>query len=283
MAWGSYYCRDVLTYHHVDVFADRPYTGNSLAVFLDPPPLDARQMLAITQELRHFETVFVWDAQRVRVFDLFEELPFAGHPILGAAAVLHELREPHGEAEWTFELKVGNVRVTTSGNTAVMDQGRARIVRDVVPAEGIAHALNLSPGDLDATLPPQVLSTGLPYLIVPVAGGALARARISRPDFDVFLQDRGAQFAYLLDVDHLEGRHWNNDGVLEDVATASAAGCVGAYLLRNGRVAAGRQISLAQGRFVGRPSRILVTPHQDHVTVGGTVAMVGSGTLRELP
>jgi PhzF family phenazine biosynthesis protein len=280
MAQGSPYCRDVLTYHHVDVFADRPYTGNSLAVFVDPPPLDARQMLAITQEMRHFETVFVWDARRIRVFDLFEELPFAGHPVLGAAAVLYEL---YGKAEWAFELRAGTVRVTTSGRTAVMDQGRARFVRDAVPAEGIADALGLAPDDLDGTLPIQVISTGLPYLIVPVAGGALARARISRPDFDLFLRQRGAQFAYLLDAERLEGRHWNNDGVMEDVATASAAGCVGAFLLRNGRVAAGQEISLAQGRFVGRPSRILVTPHEAHVFVGGTVAMVGAGTLRELP
>ncbi|MFD1537270.1 PhzF family phenazine biosynthesis protein [Nonomuraea guangzhouensis] len=270
----------MLTYHHVDVFADRPYTGNSLAVFVDPPPLDARQMLAITQELRHFETVFVWGGRRIRIFDLFEELPFAGHPVLGAAAVLHELS---GQAEWAFELAAGTVRVTTSGRTAVMDQQGARFVRDAVPAEGVAAALGLAPGDLDGRLPLQVVSTGLPYLIVPVAGDALARARISRPDFDLFLQQRAAQFAYLLDADRLEGRHWNNDGVIEDVATASAAGCIGAYLLRNGRVAAGQEFALAQGRFVGRPSRILVTPHEDRVTVGGTVAMVGTGTLRELP
>lgn len=280
MSRMGHYRRDVLTYHHVDVFADRPYTGNSLAVFLDPPPLDPRQMLAVTQELRHFETAFVWDARRIRIFDLFEELPFAGHPVLGAAAVLHEL---HGKAEWTFELQTGTVHVTTSGRTAVMDQGRATFVRDAVPDEGIAQALGLSPGDLDARLPPQVVSTGLPYLIVPVMGDALARARITRPDFDVFLRERDARFAYLLDADRLEGRHWNNDGVVEDVATASAAGCVGAYLLRNGRVRAGQEISLAQGRFAGRPSRILVTSHEDHVTVGGTVAMVGTGTLRELP
>ena len=78
-------------YYHVDVFTDVAYTGNSLAVFVDPPPLDSGQMLRITQELRHFETIFVTTlaepgAVRARVFDLFSELDFAGHPVLGAAA-----------------------------------------------------------------------------------------------------------------------------------------------------------------------------------------------------
>ena len=73
---------------------------------------------------------------------------------------------------------------------------------------------------------------GLRYLIVPVRAGALARARIASPRFGDVLRGLGAQFAYVLDAAAVEGRHWNNDGVLEDVATGSAAGCVAGYLLR---------------------------------------------------
>ena len=92
-------------YYHVDVFTDVAYTGNSLAVFVDPPPLDGGQMLRITQELRHFETIFVTTlaepgAVRARVFDLFSELDFAGHPVLGAAGVLHELRASGTNRAW---------------------------------------------------------------------------------------------------------------------------------------------------------------------------------------
>ncbi|MEU7901232.1 PhzF family phenazine biosynthesis protein [Nonomuraea sp. NPDC049152] len=290
-------------YHHVDVFADRPYTGNSLAVFVDPPQLDAERMLRVTQELRHFETIFVrrQDAPgvvRARVFDLLEELDFAGHPVLGAAAVLHERAgaKPGEERAWTFELKAGTVRVTTYGErpgqvSALLDQGRPVFVPEKAPLEraAVAEAFGLAEDDLDAGLPLEIVSTGLRYLIVAVRDGdALARARIRHPDLGGVLERLGAQFAYVLDAGAVEGRHWNNDGVLEDVATGSAAGCVAAYLLRHGRARDGQELSLAQGRFTGRPSRIAITAHGTaddvrRVTVGGGVASVGTGSLRVLP
>jgi predicted PhzF superfamily epimerase YddE/YHI9 len=141
---------------------------------------------------------------------------------------------------------------------------------------------------LDADLAPEIVSTGLRYLIVPVRPGALGRARIARPDFAEFLGRLGAEFAYLLDAVALEGRHWNNDGVVEDVATGSAAGCVAAYLLRHNRIGDSVPAFLAQGRFTGRPSRISITGYGTpddvtRVTVGGPVTMVGTGTLRVLP
>ena len=85
-----------LEFMHVDVFSRTPFNGNSLAVFPNSSALSTDQMLRITQELRHFETIFLEpteqpDRVRARVFDLVEELPFAGHPIIGAAAVLHAL------------------------------------------------------------------------------------------------------------------------------------------------------------------------------------------------
>jgi trans-2,3-dihydro-3-hydroxyanthranilate isomerase len=290
-------------YHHVDVFADHPYTGNSLAVFVDPPPLDAERMLRVTQELRHFETIFVRTVDalgvvRARVFDLMEELDFAGHPVLGAAAVLHERAgaEPGEERSWTFELKAGTVRVTTHAErpgqvSALLDQGRPAFVAEKAPLERatVAEALGLGEHDLDAGLPLEIVSTGLRYLIIAVRDtDVLARARIRHPDFGAFLERLGAQFAYVLDAGGIEGRHWNNDGVLEDVATGSAAGCVAAYLLRHGRARDGQELSLAQGRFTGRPSRIAITAHGTaddihRVTVGGDVAAVGTGSLRVLP
>ncbi|NUR84432.1 MAG: PhzF family phenazine biosynthesis protein [Nonomuraea sp.] len=272
-------------YHHVDVFADRPFTGNSLAVFVDPPPLEDAQLSAITRELRHFETIFVSDTLEARVFDLVEELDFAGHPVLGAAAVLHE-RAGAATGEWDFSLRAGTVRVTTrsaGGRVfALMDQGHPEIIRSGVPAAGVAAALGLSPDDLQGEL--EVISTGLRYLIVPVRDGdALARARIVHPDFAALLAEYGAQYAYLLDPATPEGRHWNNDGVVEDVATGSAAGCVAAYLLRHGFSAEGQEVRLAQGRFTGRPSQIVIAAADGRVTVGGSVSFVGTGTLRELP
>ncbi|MFI6602857.1 PhzF family phenazine biosynthesis protein [Nonomuraea sp. NPDC050536] len=278
-------------YHHVDVFADRPYTGNSLAVFVDPPPLDDDRLAAITRELRHFETIYVTsgDPVRARVFDLFEELDFAGHPVLGAAAVLHELAHESGERAWTFALRAGTVRVTTRSSSegrvsALMDQGTPEVIASKADPGEIAAALGLR--HLDDSLPLEIISTGLRYLIVPVRD--LSRARIVHPDFAGLLASCGAQYAYLLDASAPEGRHWNNDGVVEDVATGSAAGCVAAYLLRHGLAADGQEVALAQGRFTGRPSRIAITAYGtpervERVTVGGNVSFVGTATLRELP
>ncbi len=286
-------------YHHVDVFAENAYTGNSLAVFLDPPPLRADQMLAITQELRHFETIFLTTltepgAVRARVFDLSSELDFAGHPVLGAAGVLHEVRGKGELGQWTFALPAGTVQVTTrhvGGRlSGVLDQGCPEFIAPAAPlaAEPVAASLGLTTADLDPELPPQIVSTGLRYLIVPVRAGALARARIARPDFGGFLDGIGAQFAYVLDVAAMEGRHWANDGLLEDVATGSAAGCVAGYLRRHQRIPDGAATGLAQGRFTGRPSRITITAYGApdavrRVTVGGAVTVVGEGTLRVLP
>ena len=109
-----------------------------------------------------------------------------------------------------------------------------------------------------------------------------------RADFEALLGTVNAQFAYLLDVRELEGRHWNNDGVMEDVATGSGAGTVGAYLTKHGRITAGDEFILRQGRFLGRPSEIRVrsegTPGEiTGMQVGGDVALVGRGVLDVVP
>ena len=289
-----------LRYDHVDVFSPRPYSGNSLAVFADAAELKATQMALITRELRHFESVFLEataDAftYQARVFDLAGELDFAGHPLLGAACALHARAKGAEACRWALRLRARSVTVETfarsaSRFSAVMNQGAAQFLGS--PREDqrrdIAAWFALDASDLDPTLPPEVVSTGLRYLIVPVRGRALERARIARPDLEARLAALGAQFAYLFDATDLEGRHWNNDGVLEDVATGSGAGCVAAYLRRRNRIGSGESVTLRQGRFVGRPSEIILRAHGDgtdisRVEVGGEVALVGCGWLNSVP
>jgi len=314
-----------ISFSHVDVFAARPYTGNSLAVFIDPPPLTAAQLAAITTELRHFETIFVssgraaGDAPGIppdtapggaapggaapgsvtaRVFDLEGELAFAGHPVLGAAAVLHGQANPGPQAVLTTSvaLPARTVTVETAGSLdtgvlAALDQGRPEILpappRSQWPA--IAASVGLTAADLDNELPPEVISTGLRYLIIPVgSAGALERARIQGDAFAGFLAGLGAEFAYLLHAGGTEGRHWNNDGIVEDVATGSAAGCVAAYLMRHGRARDGAALTLRQGRFTGRPSEIRITAFGDarsveRVLVAGQVCLVATGQLQARP
>ncbi|MFE5676840.1 PhzF family phenazine biosynthesis protein [Streptomyces erythrochromogenes] len=287
-----------MRFHHVDVFTDRPYSGNSLAVFPDAAGLTGAQMLAVTRELRHFESVFLIRGEaaertwRARVFDLAGELDFAGHPLVGAAAVLHDL---HGggadRGAWRLRLPARTVDVATRRRgpgryASLLDQGPAAFLGRPDPS-GLAALFGLEPGDLDPGLPPEVLSTGLRYLVLPVHGDALARARVVAP-LDAPLARLGAGFAYVLDAAAEEGRHWTNDGLVEDVATGSGAGCAAAYLRRHGRTGDGEQWVLRQGRFAGRPSAMTVSAAGSGtdiraVRVGGEVAFVAEGRLRELP
>ncbi|MDE4173451.1 PhzF family phenazine biosynthesis protein [Phaeobacter sp. PT47_59] len=277
---------------HCDVFAARPYAGNSLSVFPDSKGLRPAQMLTMTQELRHFESIFLDEHEghiKARVFDLVEELPFAGHPIIGAACSLHRASGAQGTKEWRFTLRGDRrVRITTTARAGryfgTLDQGRPCFLATVPDSRRaeFARAFNLAPSDL-ADLPLEVISTGLKYLVIPVKGG-LEQARITIPDLETRLHILGAEFAYLFDVTRLEGRHWNNDGVMEDVATGSAAGVIGAYALKHGLVPAGRSFSLQQGHFMDRPSELRVTPYGSaaeitRVTVTGEVSFVGSGAL----
>jgi PhzF family phenazine biosynthesis protein len=285
-----------LPYVHVDVFSACPYSGNGLPVFLDGAELDARQMLRITQELRQFEAIFLTPGDetervRARIFDLHEELPFAGHPIIGAACALHAAEGGPGPRTFRFELQEKCVTVTSSrtadGYYGLLDQGAARFLGEVEDRASFAALFSLLASDLDPLLPLAVASTGLRYLIVPVTTAALGKARITR-DLGDALRRVGAQFAVLFDERQREMRHWNNDGVLEDVATGSAAGAVGAYRLRYARARSGEAFVLQQGRFTGRASELRVepvgTPHAvSSVRVGGHVSIVGSGTLSILP
>lgn len=279
-------------YVHVDVFAEAPYGGNSLPVFVEPGDLVSDQMLQITQELRHFEAIFVWPTDdplcwRARVFDLFTELPFAGHPVIGAAAVLHQQSSLAEPATWCFELPGRTVAVDThpSGDAVigVLDQGAPEFLGSFDVREEVALAFGLAAAEIRDDLPLDVVSTGLRYLVVPVCDGAINRAKVNS-DLAELVESVGAEFAVLLDESRREIRHWNNDGVIEDVATGSAAGVIGAYRLRQGLVVGGQEFALHQGRHVGRPSLLRVRPdgtpdHVRTVRVGGAVAFVGQGRI----
>jgi PhzF family phenazine biosynthesis protein len=109
-----------MDFQHVDVFADAPFTGNSVTVFFPGGTLATGQLLAITQEFRHFESIFLRPAAdethwRARVFDLIEELDFAGHPVLGAAAVLHDHLGGDTTRLWTIDLPAKTVNEPTTG------------------------------------------------------------------------------------------------------------------------------------------------------------------------
>ncbi|HYD81921.1 MAG TPA: PhzF family phenazine biosynthesis protein [Paucimonas sp.] len=282
----------VLDYRLVDVFTSQPLSGNSLTVFFLNRPLPDALLQAVTREMRHFESIFLWETPdphcfRARIFTMEEELPFAGHPVIGAACALHAERFA-GTPEVALRLQLaerGVPLVSRRGGghySAEMEQGTA-VFSGSVPREGrdeVLAALNLRPDDLVSELPLEVVSTGLPYLIVPIRKN-LAEARIVARDFDRLLARFGASFVYVIDVPTLEGRTWDNDGRVEDIATGSAAGPAAAYLVRHGYARPDLPLVLHQGRFLGRPSQLIASVDGEHmsVRVRGDVAPVGGGTL----
>src|ERR1700735_798826 len=197
--------RATLEFRYVDVFADTPFSGSGLMVlFGSTASAGARALISVTAEMRQFELILV-DSQpesarvgagirvAARIFTPQEELPFAGHPVLGAAAALHE-RYAGDEAgqSWLFVIAGREIAVrsrrTDGYYEAEMNQGPAALATPLGDRDAarLAAALGLGAGDLHR-LPMQVASPGLPYLIVPVSE-ALSRARIAVDDF-------GAQLA----------------------------------------------------------------------------------------
>ncbi len=264
--------RDLLTGLHwrqVDVFARQPLSGNGLAVFPDAAGLTAPLMLSLARETRQFESIFLTATDTpgtfaARMFTVEEELDFAGHPVLGAACVLHErFGADRDQCAWTLRLPAKDTEVLTTrrehGYEAEMDQGRPEF-GPPLPPETLAPLLaaqGLAQDDLAPDLPAQVVSTGLPYLVVPLRSG-LDRARPADPAFGALLAAVGAKFCYPLHIPTREGRSWDNHGLLEDPATGSAAGPAGAYLVHHAQAEAETTITIHQGRFVHRPSQIQV-------------------------
>lgn len=287
-----------MRYFHVDVFSDHPLGGNGLAVcFPDRAPHNgvaphsSETLQAIAREFNQFETAFVYPeaggAWPVRIFTVDEELPFAGHPLLGSAAVIHRAFYP-SEPDVSLSLRLGERRLdivssrrTSDGHvvyTETMNQGQPSFIGRVGPEHfpEIAAAFGLAPCDLDSRYPLDVVSTGLPYLLVPLASG-LDRAHVERADLESYLSRFGAKFAYLFDTGTLECRTWDNAGRVEDVATGSAAGPLCAWLVNMGLRKPGEKIILSQGRFVGRPSSITGRVGASGVYVTGDVAIFAEG------
>ena len=282
-----------LAYRHVDVFADAPLTGNALTIVFDADALDGAAMARLTREFRQFETIFLSAIDlegrhaAARIFTVEEELDFAGHPVIGAAAALHERAGLGADpAAWAITVAGRALAVTTqrdgAGWRAEMSQGQAAFgpPLDAAAAIPCLAALGLAAGDLASDAPPRVVSTGLPYLILPVSAAALVRAAIIVGDFEVRLAALGAKFVYVLDPAAREGRTWDNFGVVEDVATGSAAGPAAAWLVAARLADAEKPFIITQGRCTGRPSAITVRiDDAGEVFVSGHVAGVVRGEL----
>lgn len=248
----------------VDVFSTKKFSGNGLAIFYDFDNLSADEMQVLTKEMRQYESIFLsHDAGQfsAKIFTVEEELDFAGHPLLGLAYHLHEAFASTEQHDWNVQLNKKTVKLSSAWQagefTATLNQGTPIFGKKLSATESadLYAALNLTEVKA-ADYPAEVISTGLPYLILPVTGG-LERLRFNVADLAPLLEPHAAKFVYTLDIKNFEARSWDNAGRVEDVATGSAAGPAAAYLYQHGLIAAG-EVSIQQGRFVGRPSQIRV-------------------------
>ena len=274
----------------LDVFTDRPLTGNGLAVVRDADGVDDATMLAFARETRLSETSFVQTATeagadyRNRIWMTRRELPFAGHPSLGVAVAVARARRDRavayvqqtGAGRQTIEVEVGERAAHAS-----MLQEPATFGPEVEPGT-VLRALGLAEADGVPGLAPQVVGTGLTHLVVPVREAA-ALDRVA-PDAEALrpvLDGPGCVCAYVafLDSDResADARGFFLDGVavLEDPATGSAAGPLMAYA--HARTGAAR-LAIAQGVAMGRTSR-LVCEAGERVRVAGDAVVVFETTV----
>jgi trans-2,3-dihydro-3-hydroxyanthranilate isomerase len=278
-----------MKYYHVDVFSDKVLAGNGVTIVFPDRDIGPDMMLEIAREFKQFETVFVFEKQNtaypVRIFTVQEELEFAGHPLLGTAGVIHLLQAGKKTATINIRLsdRIVNFSSVEKNGTAVvtMNQGKAEVIRTVSREKygKCASWFSLNEQQLYPGYPVSVVSTGLPYLLVPVKR-CIDKIKINIDNLEERLAELGAKFVYFFDPETLECRSWDNTGVYEDIATGSAAGPLISYLVQNKHGKKNEPITLSQGRFLHRNS--LITGYvnsMDEVLITGAVSLFGKGEI----
>jgi trans-2,3-dihydro-3-hydroxyanthranilate isomerase len=280
----------VATFRYVvcDVFTDTPLAGNQLAVFTDAREIPEDRLQALAREINFSETVFVYPAGgeadvRIRIFTPGVEVPFAGHPTLGAAFVLAAPLQLE-----VIRLQTGQgvipVRLEREGARIIF--GRMEQPVPTIQLYAGEEALLAALGVRRSELPVDVYDNGLQHVFVTLASEEEVAAL--RPDLG-----RLADVDEVLGVNTIagSGSRWKtrmfspSGGVAEDPATGSAAGPLALHLARYGRIGFGEEIQITQGVEIGRPSTLYARvdgsrEQVERVEVGGSAVVVARGEFR---
>jgi len=280
----------------VDVFTDRRFGGNPLAVFPDARGLSDADMQALAAEFNLSETTFVLppadpaNTARVRIFNRKAEMPFAGHPNVGTGWVLAGMgRARNGMLR--FEEIAGLVEVRTEGDQVTIAAPQPLSLGPEMPTELLAGCVGIAPADVVTRHHrPVSASVGNSFVVAEVTGAALTRAT---PDVARFRQaiatytsmgaNRLPLYLYAHDGSRLRARMFSPlSGTVEDAATGSAATPLAALLLSFGQENEGRY-EIVQGVEMGRPSRLLCSAHRAsdgiRAKVGGNCVPVLAGEV----
>ncbi|MGB3533129.1 MAG: PhzF family phenazine biosynthesis protein [Microcoleaceae cyanobacterium] len=291
-----------MKFYIVDVFAEDKYAGNQLAVFYGEgvSSLSDAEMLAIAQEMNYSETTFIPSTMLqdggydVRIFTPAKELPFAGHPTLGTAYIIQQEIIQKNVEKVILNLGIGQISVSW---TDTEDIGKVLWMRQKSPefyqtlnAEKIASVLNLDASDIDNNFPIQEVSTGIPFIIVPLKNlQALKAAKINLERFEQLIKTTNATEILIFSPEPYNPENQLSVrmfapalGIPEDPATGSANGCLAGYLIQNNYFNADKiDIKVEQGYEINRPSLLFLKAAKKvdkiEVNVGGNVVKIAQG------
>ncbi len=288
-------------FYTLDVFTNTRFQGNPLAVFTDGDSLSNDQMQAIAREMNLAETVFVQKPRderalaRLRIFTTQTELRLAGHPVVGTWFLLAELgvvpaqeggvhiMQETGAGVLPVEIRFKDGRP----QRVTMTQEEAKFRPIKFKKAALAKALGLAPKDFDPNLEPELVSTGIFNCMVPLRNrAALGKIAMNISELRKVL-GKSATMAYCFTVSG-NGKGFSRGmlpwEIYEDPATGSAAGSLGAYLVRHGKLDAGHTLTLLQGEEMGRPSHIEVEVSQSGKKlvprVSGAAVKVFQGSIQ---
>lgn len=301
-----------LEFYIVDVFAERKYAGNQLAVFRNTGDLNPDEMQKIARETNFSETTFITSDEMhdggfdVRIFTPEAEIPFAGHPTLGTSFIIREVIVKDRINHLKLNLKVGQIPVDFLYSDDSVDYLWMKQINPTfgqeLATEEVARILNIDEDEIDTRLPIQEVSTGLPYFIIPLTDlNAVKKCRVNLEEYAEFVKMKNsstatedeqvissALFVFCRETygkeNDLNARMFDTYyGVPEDPATGSANGCLLSYLLKHTYFDKQElDLRVEQGYEINRPSLLRikgkrVSEDQFDIRVGGQVHMVAKG------
>ncbi len=285
-------------FYIVDVFAEKKYQGNQLAVLIPQHKISAPEMQKIAKEINFSETTFIMTNKKsdggydVRIFTPDVELPFAGHPTLGTAFIISKILEKSDNEQILLNLGVGQIPVTfmqDDKSELWMEQKEPNFGAVVLP-KVISEILHINETDINTNYPIQIVSTGLPAVIISLKTlDAVKKCVVNHEKYQSFIDDviKANLLVFVPEVqkqdNDLHVRVFVDDiGFYEDPATGSANGNLAAYLLEHNFFNDTKiELRIEQGYEVHRPSLIKIKAEKINgkfrIQVGGKVFLIASG------